>query len=98
MGVNGVDENHNGVLDSNTWVIPAHSKHINHDTTIVGLGAAHNETSDMLGLNAADRTHIYKCGCEEGYNCIAGCSPPFDGHKCEMTKYPTPYPLSLIHI
>jgi len=41
-----------------------------------------------------DTTHVYKCGCKEGYNCVAGCSPPFNGHRCEMTNFPTPYPTS----
>jgi len=90
MGVNGVNEG----LDANFWVIPAHSEHMNHDTSIIGQGTAHNEDTSTAGVNNADRTHVYKCGCKEGYNCVAGCSPPFAGHKCEMTKYPTPYPTS----
>jgi len=39
-----------------------------------------------------NKYHAYKCGCREGYNCVAGCSPPFTYHQCDMTKYPTPYP------
>jgi hypothetical protein len=49
---------------------------------------AHSE--EMAYDTDGDTTHVYKCGCREGYNCVAGCSPPFDGHTCEMTTYPTP--------
>jgi len=40
------------------------------------------------------RYHIYKCGCHDGYNCVAGCSPPFNGHTCTRTLTPTTYPTS----
>jgi len=40
------------------------------------------------------RYHVYKCGCRDGYNCVAGCSPPFNGHTCRQTLNPTAYPTS----
>lgn len=34
-------------------------------------------------------TTTYSCGCAKGYECVAGCEPPFNGHTCAATTSTT---------
>ena len=62
---------------------------VDHDTTFAGLNAdGHDSGGDNAAHGAISGIYAdpgYICYCEPGYECTAGCTPPYTNHTCTST-------------